>query len=224
MRFLLPWLIGLLLSVSRLRWEPFPAAGVNPFLDLVAFHDPVLYYAIAGWYYLAPWAAAGIGGAVLLSVWQVWFSRGGSAAGGRGSLPRWPVSDRQQSLSLVVGETHHPTEAVESPDPGWLVLGEKGLFTGAFVCGAVGTGKTSACMHPFAEQLFSFQAQTATARRRASFSKSRATSAMPSATSSNAPAASRTTSKSGSAAAGSGTPWTPTGWTPTRSPTPSPGS
>ena len=38
------------------------------------------------------------------------------------------------------------------------MLGEKGLFTGAFVCGAVGTGKTSACMHPFAEQLFSWQA------------------------------------------------------------------
>ena len=158
MRFLLPWLIGLLLSVSRLRWDPFPAAGVNPFLDLVAFHDPLLYYAIAGWYYLAPAAAAGIGGAVLLSVWQVWFSSSDTATGGRGSLPRWPVSDQQQSLSLVVGETHHPTEAVESDHPGWLVLDEKGLFTGAFVCGAVGTGKTSACMHPFAEQLFSFQA------------------------------------------------------------------
>ena len=158
MKFVIPWLVGLLLTVSRLRWEPFPGAGENPFLDLIAAHDPILYYLIAGWYYLAPWAAAGIGGAMLLSVWQIWFAPGGSN-GSRGSLPRWPVSGQADVLSLVVGETHHPTEAVESETPGWLVLSEKGLFTGVAVVGAVGTGKTSACMHPFAEQLFSWQAQ-----------------------------------------------------------------
>ncbi len=159
MKFALGWLAGMLLSVSRLRWDPFPAAGENPFLDLIAINDPLLYYSIAGWYYLAPFTAAGIGWAVLVSAWQVWFSRSVTDSGGRGSLPRWPFSPRQKSLSLVVGETHHPTEAVESESPGWLVLGEKGLFTGTFVCGAVGTGKTSACMHPFAEQLFSWQSK-----------------------------------------------------------------
>ncbi len=159
MKFALGWLAGMLLSVSRLRWDPFPAAGENPFLDLIAINDPLLYYSIAGWYYLAPFTAAGIGWAVLVSAWQVWFSRSVTDSGGRGSLPRWPFSPRQKSLSLVVGETHHPTEPVESDRPGWLVLGEKGLFTGTFVCGAVGTGKTSACMHPFAEQLFSWQSK-----------------------------------------------------------------
>ena len=157
MKFVIPWLIGLLLSVSRFRWEPFPAEGENPFLDLIAAHDPILYYVIAGWYYLAPWAAAGIGGAFLVSAWQIWFAGGRGAAGGRGSLPRWPTSAKDKTLSLVVGETHHPTEAVESENPGWLTLSEKGLFTGVAVVGAVGTGKTSACMHPFAEQLFSWQ-------------------------------------------------------------------
>ncbi len=159
MKFALGWLAGMLLSVSRLRWDPFPAAGENPFLDLIAINDPLLYYSIAGWYYLGPFTAAGIGWAVLVSAWQVWFSRSVTDSGGRGSLPRWPFSPRQKSLSLVVGETHHPTEPVESDRPGWLVLGEKGLFTGTFVCGAVGTGKTSACMHPFAEQLFSWQSK-----------------------------------------------------------------
>ena len=159
MKFVIPWLIGLLLSVSRVRWQPFPDEGENPFLDLIAAHDPILYHVIEGWYYLAPWAAAGIGGAFLVSAWQIWFAGGRGAAGGRGSLPRWPASGKDDSLSLVVGETHHPTEAVESENPGWLTLSEKGLFTGVAVVGAVGTGKTSACMHPFAEQLFSWQAQ-----------------------------------------------------------------
>ncbi len=165
MKFLLPWLAGLLLAVSRWRWEPFPAPGLNPFLDLIALHDPLLYFAVEAWYYLAPWAAAGVGGAVLLSARQIWFSPGKRRAGGRGSLPRFPFSARRKSLSLVVGETHHPTAAVESPQPGWLTLSEKGLFTGVFVCGAVGSGKTSSCMHPFAEQLFCWQARDA--RRKA---------------------------------------------------------
>ena len=59
MKFVIPWLIGLLLSVSRVRWQPFPDEGENPFLDLIAAHDPILYHVIEGWYYLAPWAAAG---------------------------------------------------------------------------------------------------------------------------------------------------------------------
>ena len=160
MKFLLPWLAGFLLSAARWRWDRFPAEGENPFLDLIALNDPLIYYAILGWYYLAPFSVAGIAGGVLLSGWQIWFSSSpGTQAGGRGSLPRWPVSGREKNLSLVVGETHHPTEPLEFDKPGWLVLGEKGLFTGTFVCGAVGTGKTSACMHPFAEQLLSWQAK-----------------------------------------------------------------
>ncbi len=154
---MLPWVAGFLLSLSRWRWEPFPGAGENPFLDLIELNDPALFYCIVGWYYLAPWAAAGVGGALLVSMWQIWFARIGGSNGARGSLPRWPVSNKDEAISLVVGETHHPTRPVESENPDWLVLSEKGLFTGVAVVGAVGTGKTSACMQPFAEQLFAWQ-------------------------------------------------------------------
>ncbi|MDE0165208.1 MAG: TraM recognition domain-containing protein [Bryobacterales bacterium] len=161
MKFALPWIAGFLLSLSRWRWEPFPASGVNPFLDLIELNDPFLFSLIVGWYYLAPWAAAGVGGALLVSMWQIWFAGIGNHSGGRGSLPSWPASPEDKSISLVVGETHHPTKPVESDQPDWLVLSEKGLFTGVAVVGAVGTGKTSACMQPFAEQLFSWQAHDA---------------------------------------------------------------
>ena len=157
MKFALPWIAGFLVSLSRWRWEPFPPSGVNPFLDLIELNDPVLFTLIVGWYYLAPWAAAGVGGALLLSMWQIWFAGIGNHSGGRGSLPRWPASPKDKSISLVVGETHHPTKPLESEQPDWLVLSEKGLFTGVAVVGAVGTGKTSACMQPFAEQLFLWQ-------------------------------------------------------------------
>ena len=157
MKFVLPWVAGFLLSLSRWRWEPFPGAGANPFLDLIELNDPVLFHVIVGWYYLAPWAAAVVGGALLVSMWQIWFAGIGGSNGARGSLPRWPASPKDKSISLVVGETHHPTRPVESENPDWLVLSEKGLFTGVAVVGAVGTGKTSACMRPFAEQLFGWQ-------------------------------------------------------------------
>ena len=157
MKFALPWIAGFLFSLSRWRWEPFPGAGANPFLDLIELNDPALFHLIVGWYYLAPWAATGVGGALLLSMWQIWFAGLGNNSGGRGSLPRWPASKKDKSISLVIGETHHPTKPVESEEPDWLVISEKGLFTGLAVVGAVGTGKTSACMQPFAEQLFSWQ-------------------------------------------------------------------
>ena len=42
--------------------------------------------------------------------------------------------------------------------PAWLVVPEKGLYTGVLIVGAVGTGKTTACMYPFAQQLLSWRA------------------------------------------------------------------
>ena len=160
MKFVLPWVAGFLLSLSRWRWEPFPGAGANPFLDLIELNDPILFHVIVGWYYLAPCAAAGVGGALIVSMWQIWFAGIGGSNGARGSLPPWPTSANDESISLVIGETHHRTKPVESENPDWLLLSEKGLFTGVAVVGAIGTGKTSACMQPFAEQLFGWQAHS----------------------------------------------------------------
>ena len=56
------------------------------------------------------------------------------------------------------GEVHHPVRAIESLAPEWLTIPERGLYTGVAIFGAVGSGKTSACMHPFARQLFGWQA------------------------------------------------------------------
>ena len=49
-------------------------------------------------------------------------------------------------------------KAVESRNPKWLTIPERGLYTGVAIFGAVGSGKTSACMRPFAEQILSWQA------------------------------------------------------------------
>ena len=54
--------------------------------------------------------------------------------------------------------SNHPVRAIESPAPEWLPIPERGLYTGVAIFGAVGSGKTSAGMHPFARQLLGWQA------------------------------------------------------------------
>ncbi len=134
---------------------PFP--GANPYLDLIALHDPGLHAAIRVWYYAWPAVLVVLAGSFVLSVWRVWlhplfrFRR-------RGKLPAWPTSPEDEAPSLVVGELHHPTVPRESEQPSWLVVPEKGLYTGTLIVGAVGTGKTSGCMYPFARQILFWRA------------------------------------------------------------------
>ena len=76
----------------------------------------------------------------------------------RADCPRGRLPHRTRNRPIVVGETHHPIEAREISNPDWLVIPERGLYTGVAIFGAVGSGKTSACMHPFARQLLGWQA------------------------------------------------------------------
>ena len=152
-------LAGLAASAAAVRAlrAPFPAAGENPFLDLVGFHDPAIHTAIRAWYHAAPAAAVLLAGSILLSVRRVWFEPRARARR-PGTLSPWPASPTDPEPSLVIGELHHPTALRESGRPSWLTIPEAGLYTGILVVGAVGSGKTSACIHPFATQILSWQA------------------------------------------------------------------
>src|SRR5215471_7809560 len=70
-----------------------------------------------------------------------------------GCLPPYPDPRTRKELFLVVGEVHDPREPIASPNPRWLTIPERGLFTGISIFGAVGSGKTATAMYPFAEQI-----------------------------------------------------------------------
>ena len=76
-----------------------------------------------------------------------------------GKLPLYSDPRKRTELSLVVGEVHHPRKQVPLETPRWLVMPERGLFTGIAIVGAVGSGKTASCMYPFAEQILAYRAQ-----------------------------------------------------------------
>jgi hypothetical protein len=75
-----------------------------------------------------------------------------------GHLPRYPDPRKRNELYLMVGEVHNPRKPGPSETPRWLAIPERGLFTGIAIFGAVGSGKTSCCMYPFAEQILAYKA------------------------------------------------------------------
>src|SRR6266568_2144983 len=75
-----------------------------------------------------------------------------------GRLPKYPDPSKRDELFLVVGEVHNPRKPVPAKTPSWLTIPERGLFTGIAILGAIGSGKTSCCMLPFAEQILAYKA------------------------------------------------------------------
>jgi hypothetical protein len=74
-----------------------------------------------------------------------------------GRLPAYPEPCKRDQLFLVLGEVHNRRKPGPSKTPGWLTVPERGLFTGIAVIGAVGSGKTSSCLYPFAQQILSYK-------------------------------------------------------------------
>jgi hypothetical protein len=77
------------------------------------------------------------------------------------SLPSYPYA--RDSFSLVLGELQDRDGSrvpnVRSPrlQPRWLMLPELALYTGVFVTGGIGSGKTSAVAYPALKQLLGFR-------------------------------------------------------------------
>jgi hypothetical protein len=72
------------------------------------------------------------------------------------ALPPYPFDATR--TQLVIGETHEQ-DGSPSERPNWLVLPEKGLYTGILITGATGSAKTSAAQYPFTAQLIHLHAK-----------------------------------------------------------------
>jgi hypothetical protein len=134
---------------------PFP--GDNVVLALVRLERPFVYagfaYTYAVLWFSSTFFVASIGFSCL-AIFVTREHRAVTAA----SLPPYPAPQHRQDLFLVLGEQHHRTTTGRAPTPRWLTIPERGLYTGLFVVGAIGSGKTSACMYPYVEQLLAYRA------------------------------------------------------------------
>jgi len=73
-------------------------------------------------------------------------------------LPPYPRPEERSELCLILGEQHRRISNLPAAEPRWLTIPERGLYTGMVIVGAIGTGKTSACMYPYVEQLVGYRA------------------------------------------------------------------
>jgi hypothetical protein len=134
---------------------PFPAD--DPLLQLVAIREPLTFQGLEIGYTVFLFTTPFI-------VWSLAFSGLYVFALGPGPkakampLPPYPDLTRRNDLFVVLGEVHDPRRAQPSEEPYWLIVPERGLFTGIAVFGAIGTGKTSGCLYPYAEQLIAYRA------------------------------------------------------------------
>ncbi|MGC1903184.1 MAG: TraM recognition domain-containing protein [Candidatus Acidiferrum sp.] len=134
---------------------PFPEQ--NLFLRLMAIRSPVAFgflkYSYTAFLYTTPFIAF----SVIFSGLYI-FALKAQANIRSGKLEPYPDPKERAELSLVLGEVHHPRKPVPSENPYWLIIPERGLFTGIAIVGAVGSGKTAAAMYPFADQILAFRA------------------------------------------------------------------
>ena len=134
---------------------PFPES--NLFLQVIALraHYAFLFfkYSYTLFLYTTPYILFSV---LLSGVYIFALKAGRKIRAGR--LPLYPDAPKRAELSLVLGEVHHPRKQIASETPHWLVIPERGLFTGIAIVGAVGSGKTASAMYPFAEQILAYRA------------------------------------------------------------------
>jgi hypothetical protein len=152
-------LVAMLAAAGVGTWglHTYPMRTDDVFLALIELRNPpvfrLLAYGYATLWFTTPFFLASL---LTSAVAIVVYRRAPSARLRR--LPTYPQPETRDAPSLVLGETHSLTAPGRAAMPTWLTIPQRGLYTGIMILGAVGTGKTSACMYPYVDQLLRWRA------------------------------------------------------------------
>src|ERR1700681_3262884 len=160
-RFVLSLACSAIMGVIGLHTWPFPADNV--FLALIQARQPSIYagfsYTYATVWFSTPFLVLSSGFSFLYIFVARWDRPTTSQP-----LPPYPAPETREDLFLILGERHRQTSPQRASAPTWLTIPERGLYTGMVIVGAIGTGKTSACMYPYVEQLLGYRANDPAAK------------------------------------------------------------
>jgi hypothetical protein len=154
--------VAMLIAAAVGTWglHVYPVQSDDVFLALIELRKPALFqvlaYGYATLWFTTPFFLASL----LTSVLAIAVYRHAPTARCR-DLPPYPEPETREHPSLVLGETHRLTTPGRAAEPTWLTIPQRGLYTGIMILGAVGTGKTSACMYPYVDQLLRWRASDA---------------------------------------------------------------
>jgi hypothetical protein len=137
-----------------------PLATDNVYLQIIELRTPHVFRLLTHGYATLWFTTPFIGAMVVMSLFAIVAYRFEPRSRSR-PLPPYPPADTRPAPSLVLGERHFETQPGAAPEPSWLTIPQRGLYTGVMVLGAVGTGKTSACLYPYVEQLLRWRAENA---------------------------------------------------------------
>lgn len=148
--------LGLTLMIGLSGLGRWPLTTENVFLAMVAAERPRLWQAFEFTYATLWFTTPFVVLSVLGSLVYIFATR--TQRGTFKPLPPYPPPASRAALFLVLGEQHLQRVPERAPAPRWLTLPERGLYTGIAIVGAIGTGKTTGCMYPYAEQLLTYRA------------------------------------------------------------------
>jgi len=148
-------IVAFAMGATALWLTPFPSA--HPLLQLVALERPAIFAAAQLTYGVMFFTTPFIACSVVASLFYIFLPAPGPATVPP-VLPPYPAPETRQQLFLIIGEVHQEKRPLPVERPRWLVLPERGLDTGVMVMGATGSGKTTACIYPFAQQVLAFRA------------------------------------------------------------------
>jgi hypothetical protein len=147
----------LTIGIGTLLSQRFPFPDDNAILQLVGAEKPMIFIAIKYAYQTMLFSTPFIACSMLFSILYI-FSGRPKETTPLSPLPPYPNVIERNQLFIVVGELHHPKRPEPVEQPRWLMIPDRGLYTGIAIFGAIGSGKTSCCMHPFAEQILAYRA------------------------------------------------------------------
>lgn len=145
---------GVIAAAGLHAW-PFPTH--NLFLTAIAIEKPWLFSGLS-YLYATLWFTTPLIAVSLISALTTIAILRRDSRTANSTLPAYPLVEQRADLFLVLGEQHHPTKPLRIARPEWLTIPRRGLHTGVMILGAVGTGKTSGCMYPYADQLLGWRA------------------------------------------------------------------
>lgn len=145
-----------IVGVTGLKRWPFPDS--NMLVQMILFHKPVIFHMLRWGWFLMLFTTPALAFSGLFSLVFI-FTGGADARRRYGKLPPFPIPEPPAPLHVVIGELHHSRKVERAESPQWLTIPDRGLFTGLAVFGAVGSGKTSACLRPFARQILNYGAR-----------------------------------------------------------------
>ena len=152
-------LIAMIVAAAVGTWGVMahPVNTDNPFLGLIALQNPPVFHALAYGYATLWFSTTFFGASLVLSMFTI-VALGRTPRARPRALPPYPAPECRSTPGLVLGESHFPRAIGPAPAPTWLTIPQRGLYTGVMILGAVGTGKTSACMYPYVDQLVRWKA------------------------------------------------------------------